>query len=124
MKNFQPKRGFKDIVQSKPVLVFLFIILMFFAYGVVGFFNKMRVTKENREMVENKVLELEEKKIKLSSDIEKLKTDQGVEESIREKFGLVKDGEGVIVVVEDKNKIEVPKKEPDGFFSRLFFWKN
>lgn len=81
--------------------------------------NKMQVTIENRKIAENKVAELEKEKKRLSSDISKLKSQDGVEESIREKFGLAKEGEGMIVVVEDKNPPQTPKQKPGGFFSFL-----
>ena len=86
--------------------------------------GKMTITGENKKIAENKIKELEQEKEKLSSDIAKLKTDAGIEESIREKFGLAKEGEGVIVIVEDKNKTEVSDIKPPGFLSSLFFWRN
>ena len=124
MRNFQKKRGWTNILQSKPVLVFLGILLLAFAWGVIGFMKKMEATRENMDIAESKVVQLQKEKEKLSSDIAKLKTESGVEESIRDKFGLAKDGEGLIVVVEDKSKPEAPKQESGGFFSFLFFWKN
>jgi len=119
MKSFQQKRGWKNIVQSRPVLVLLGVLVFIFAYGLVGFMGKMQVTIENRKIAENKVIELQTEKDKLSSDISKLKTNSGVEESIRDKFGLAKEGEGEIVIVDDKNASEIPKQESNGFFSFL-----
>jgi hypothetical protein len=53
-------------------------------------------------------------------DIASLKTDKGVEENIREKFGLVKDGEQMIVVVEDPKLADSKDAKNDGgFFSFL-----
>ena len=119
MKNFQKKRGWKNIIQSRPVLVFLGILVFIFTFGLIGFMGKMQVTIENRKIAENKVTELQTEKDKLSSDISKLKTDSGVEESIRNKFGLAKEGEGEIVIVDDKNAPKIPKQESGGFFSFL-----
>ncbi|MBP6060597.1 MAG: septum formation initiator family protein [Candidatus Pacebacteria bacterium] len=119
MRNFQQKRGWKNIIESKPVLVFLCFLLIFFTWGVVGFTNKMSATRENRQIAENKLVELQKQKDELSANIAKLKTDSGVEEGIREKFGLAKEGEGLIIVVEDKNKIETIVPKP-GWFST--FW--
>lgn len=108
-------------MHSRPVLALLGILVFIFAWGVIGFTGKMRVTVENKKIAENKVAELEKEKEKLSSDIAKLKTEDGVEESIRAKFGLAKEGEGIIVVVEDKNPPPAPKQERGGFFS---FFRN
>ena len=104
-------------MRSKPILIFLSILLLFFVWGVVGFWNKMKETSLNKAIIENKVAELEQKKEKLTTDINNLKTDQGKEASIREKFGLAKEGEGLIVVVDDKNKQETKDTSSGGFFS-------
>ena len=101
---------------------FLGFLVLFFAWSVIGFLVKMEATRENRKLIEAKVVQLEEEKEKLSADIEKLKTDEGKEQSIREKFGLAKEGEGQIVIIEDKNKTEEENKKFGGFFSFLFFW--
>ena len=119
MRNFQKKRGWKNIVQSRPVLVLLAILVFIFSFGLVGFMGKMQVTIENRKIAENKVIELQQEKDKLSSDISKLKTDSGVEESIRDKFGLAKPGEGEIVIVDSASAPEVPQQSSGGFFSFL-----
>ena len=121
MINFQQTRRRRNILHSKPVLAFLFILVLVFAWGMIGFFGKMRLTKGNRELAETKVAELGKEKQKLSADIARLETESGVEENIRQKFGLAKQGEGLIVVVDDKNPPKVVEKEKS-FFSFLFFW--
>ena len=80
------------------------------------------MTRENRKIAENKVQELELEKEKLSSDIAKLKTEKGIEENIREKFGLAKEGEGMIVIVEDKNPQTEQNDFSEGFFSFFKSW--
>ena len=121
MRNFQRKRGLRNIMYSRPVLVLLSILVLFFAWGVINFTGKMEVTRENRKIAENKVAQLEKEKEKLSSDIAKLNSPSGVEESIRLKFGLAKEGEDLIVVVEDKNPPPAKDASSGGFFS---FFKN
>ncbi len=67
-------------------------------------------------------LESKKEKDKLSSGISKLNTEKGQEEVIREKFGLAKDGEGSIVIVDNQNGVDAKNKvNQDGFFS---FFKN
>src|SRR5882724_5795580 len=126
MRDFQQKRGWRRVLQSPPVLVILGFLLIFFAWGVIGFYNKMELTIENRKLAENKFSQMEKQKEKLSSDISTLSTASGTEESIREKFGLAKEGEGMIVVVDDKNAQTAQSGDSGGFFSffsSLFFWK-
>ena len=121
MRNFQQKRGWRNVIESWPVLIVLGILVLVFAWGVKDFTEKMLTTRTNKETARQKLRELTEKKEMLSLDIAKLNTESGIEENIREKFGLGKDGEGLIVVVEDKNKPVVVEEKSNWFIS---FWKN
>jgi len=122
MKSFQEKKKWSNLAQSKPVLAILATLLFFFAWSVFGFWGKMTDTRDNKKIVEDKVNELEEKKVILETDIEKLQTEKGIEENIREKFGWAKEGEKVIIIVEDKNEVNTEnEKQSGGFF---FFFKN
>jgi cell division protein FtsB len=124
MRNFQEKKGLKYFLQSKPVLVLLFLVVIVFTWNIISLTKKLQETYKNKKIQEAEISNLEKRKEKLSSDIEKLGTDKGKEEMIRENFGLVKEGENVIVIVEDKNQVKTPveKKENSffSFFKRLF----
>ena len=109
-------------MHSRPVLVLLFILVLVFAWSVFGFMGKMGTAKENKKIAENKVAQLEKEREKLSSDIAKLETEEGIEESIREKFGLVKEGENMIVITEDKSDSVAEKASSGNFFSFLKNW--
>lgn len=122
MKSFQAKKGFRRVMESKPALILLGMVVIIFTWNVLGFIGKMQETVKNRKMAEEKIVELQKVKTQLSSDIGKLKTEEGIEEDIREKFGLAKEGEGMILIVDDKNTPSSTKdKVSNGFFS---FFKN
>ena len=117
MRSFPKKRKLTNIAHSRFFLGLLGTILVLFIWVMVGFLNKTIITRENRKIAENKLLELQKEKVALSSDIAKLQTKEGIEESIREKFGWAKEGEGMIVVMEDKNQPVKDEKQQGGFFS-------
>lgn len=119
MRDFQKNRRWKNILESWPILIILGILVIFFIFTMVGFIGKLQITRENRKIAEQKVAELEQNKERLNSDIDRLKTDEGKEENIREKFGFVKEGEGVIVIVEDKNPPIAEEDSKGGFFNFL-----
>ena len=122
MKSFQKNNRLSDVMQSKTSLVILGIIILVFAYSMFSFLNKMIETSKNKKIVQDKIAELQKSKEKLNLDINKLKTEKGVEENIREKFGLAKDGENMILVVDDQtNKQTEQKAEAVSFWS---FFKN
>lgn len=122
MRNFQEKRGWRNIVESKPFLIFFGIVLLFFAWNVWGLWSRMEETSKNRKIAEDKVATLKQQQQNISSEINNLNTDEGKEKFFRENLGLVKDGEGLTVVVEDKNPPVVPKPAYSGFWSFLTSW--
>ncbi|MBI5139518.1 septum formation initiator family protein [Candidatus Nomurabacteria bacterium] len=83
-------------------------------------FGKMLETSKNKKIAEAKIAELKENKFKLDRDIDKLNTNQGLEENIREKFGLVKEGENMIVIVDEKKEVSVPLEANSGGFFSFF----
>lgn len=118
MRNTGTKITFKKIVESRPFLFLLGVLLLLFAWSVLRFWGKMAETGRNKDLVEQKALALREKKAKLESDIERLNTEEGKEEFFRENYGFAKAGEELIVVVEDKNKgIEPNERERSGFWA-------
>lgn len=127
MRNLGQKRVWRNIMQSTPVLIFLGFLVLIFAWSVLGFWNKMQDNNKSKQIAEDKLTSLMEQKEKLTSDINSLQTDQGKERVFRENFGLVKEGEDVIVIVEDKNKPQIPLEANSqgflgGFFSFFTNW--
>jgi cell division protein FtsB len=123
MRDFQQKKRWRSVLESWPVLILLALLLLFFAWGIVSLFSRMQTTRENKQLAEKKLIELQKKKETFTGDVEKLNTQSGIEETIREKFPVVKEGEGLVIVVEDKNKPEEIKEEEGGILSYLYFWR-
>lgn len=123
MKNFQEKKSFWHVLASWPFLFILFLLLLTFSWNIFGFVNKMTDTSKNKKIAENKVEELKQNKNSLEQDIAQIETDRGIEEKIREDFGLAKEGEGMIVIVdEQKKENEETEETKKGFFSFIKNW--
>ena len=120
MRNSGAKITFRKIVESKPFLVLFGMVLLVFAWSILGFWKKMKETGLNKEMVEQRAQVLKDKKVKLEADIERLNTEAGKEEFFRENYGLAKEGEELIVVVEDKNKPKEAGTEKGAGFWAFF----
>ncbi|MCF7834383.1 MAG: septum formation initiator family protein [Candidatus Pacebacteria bacterium] len=126
MYSFQNKKSnFRKVLESKPFLVFLAIVLVAFAWNLFGFLQKVGDIEKNRQVAEQKVDILKEKKDLLEKDIDRLGTQKGIEENIREKFGLIKEGERVIVIVDDTKNTVLVEEEPISLWQRFkgFFKK-
>jgi cell division protein FtsB len=122
MRNLGRKISWRNIMQSKLVLMLLGILILFFAWNVLSFYNKMQETNKNKKIIEDKVATLEQQKAKLSTDINNLNTVEGKERVFRENFGLAKEGEGMIVIMEDKNPPQPDASTSSGFWSFLKGW--
>jgi len=105
MLNFREKRKLKKILYSKFTILVLAIVLAFLANAVWEVYKKARVAYDSKNRVFEKRNELQERETALLSNIENLKTDRGIESEIREKFGVVRDGEEVVVIVDPSGDV-------------------
>jgi cell division protein FtsL len=119
MKNFKRQRVWRDVFQSKPFLIFLGIIILFFSWSVFSFWNKMQDTEKNKKIVEDKITTLQQQKNKLTSDINSLNTDQGKERVFRQNFGLAKTGENEIVILDNNTPPPSLSTSPTSFWGFL-----
>ena len=124
MAQFKKKSKY-SFWHSPLVLIFLFIILVLFSYNMIGLIQKERETNKNKVSELNKIDELKKRKDTLSKDIDRLNTEEGIEESVRDKFQVVKPGEKMVIIVdENANKPTSPEESTDhsfwGYIKRLF----
>lgn len=104
MLNFKEKRTIKRFLYSKITIALLALILVFLLNSAWGVYKKARIAYENKERVSEDLIELQEREMSLLASIEKLKTERGIESEIREKFGVVRNGEEVVVIVDSKTE--------------------
>lgn len=121
MSQFQNQSYFKKIIYSPITLVVLAVIVFIAVYGVIDIIPKYRDALQAERAIENKKEVLIEREKKLTDELNKLQTQEGIEESIRENLNVVKEGEHVIMIVEPKatQTLEVEQKEKT-FWQRLF----
>ncbi|MFA7252879.1 MAG: septum formation initiator family protein [Candidatus Paceibacterota bacterium] len=123
MLEFQQKRQVKKILYSRTTLVVLGLIIILLINSVWGVYKKRAISKENLDKAQASLDNLQAREETLSNEIERLKSTAGVEEEIREKFGLVKPGEEVIIVVDAENKLTVENiAENRNFWQKMIEW--
>ncbi len=111
VREFSQKRKMNRYMYSFPVLFILFIILFFTVKGSVDVYKKYSFSKAKLDNSSKELAVLEEKKQKIVKKIDNLDTETGIEKEIRSKFNVAKDGEKVIVIVDDGVKEEVVEEE-------------
>jgi cell division protein FtsB len=102
MREFQEKRRFRKILYSKGTVAVLAILVIFFSRATWKLYTKERESAANAEQAHNSLKRMEDRKKVLSDEISRLKTDEGIEEEIRSKYGVSKPGEQVLIIVDDK----------------------
>src|SRR3990172_8407411 len=107
MAEFKKNKKLKGILFSKVTLLVLFVFSVILIILLIDIIPKEISTRRNKQTVLNQLNSLKDQSLALGSQIEKLKTNDGLEEKIREKFRVVKEGEGLIVIVDDQNSSNV-----------------
>lgn len=121
--DFYEKRKFKKLLYSKVTLIILGLIVVWLSFNVFSMYKKEKSTRLKRIEQKEILSELEAREASLSTEIERLSTESGIEEEVRSKFEVGKDGEKLVVIVdkpEDKNENNGDTKK--SFLQRVFSW--
>jgi cell division protein FtsB len=114
------KRRLRRYLYSKPVIAVLLVLIGLLSTAVWNMYTKQRETAEKRAQLAQSLAELEQREASLESEIERLRTQRGVEKEIRERFNVAREGERVMVIVnESKPKETAQETEQNGFWSTV-----
>ena len=132
MFDFHEKRKIRGILYSKITIGILFILLLFLLYATYG---RYQVAGEMEAKLYAKQAELEELKQRaevLDAKVEYLKHDRGLEEELRNRFDVAREGEETVILIDtrkgsqEKNEVQIPTdtepQQESSFFERLMFW--
>ena len=98
------------------LLVGLVIVVVSAAGGVWNIYRKDQEAARLNAEAQAQLADLKQRQAKLQGDYEKLQTDRGMEEALREQYALGKQGEGMIVIVEPE------KPQPIQATSSIMQW--
>lgn len=102
MKELRDKQRFKRYLYSYPSLVIIIIIAFLLARGAAGIFSKERESAQVLKDLEEKNAALASRQESLKGDIASLQTEEGIIEEVRRKFNVIRPGEHLAIVVEEK----------------------
>ena len=102
MKKDKSSSSFKKKVIIGGIVFLLFVLTLTSFFGKRGLIEIYR-TRRKQEALLQKIEKLEERKVKLERDIEELQNNpKAIEKKAREKLGLVKEDE--IVIIDKKTR--------------------
>ena len=129
MFDFHEKRKIKAWVYSWPMIVVLLIPIGFLSVSVYERYQKERDTKEKRDEQSVKLEALEERASALEAKVEYAKSTEGIEEEIRSRYDVAKEGEQIVIIIDGEEgsntaNVNASRTEPKrkSFFKWLKFW--
>ncbi|MBI5133981.1 MAG: septum formation initiator family protein [Candidatus Taylorbacteria bacterium] len=114
MREFEERRKVKKLLHSRYAIAALLVVLLLLSRGVWGAYQKYARSEEIAQRIEEEYSTLQEKEASLRSALSDLETEEGREREVRDRFGAVKEGERLIILVDD----EAPAKQTVRFESR------
>lgn len=121
MEYLKRKQVRKKRLYGSTVRIILIIVLIFLIKPTWNIYKKSRESEENLRRAEQELKTLEKREEEISKNLESIKSEEGRDEEIRSKLGVAKEGETVVVIVEDKEPAPQPAAvEEAGAFLR--FW--
>lgn len=97
---FREKKKFYQIIYSRPTFVLLAVLLVVTLNSTWKMYEKASLAREQKNRLEKELEDLKARELDLQVKIANLKTERGLEEEIRTRFSVAKNGESVVVVVD------------------------
>ncbi len=104
MSLFQERKKFRKILYSKVTLALLLTALALVSRGTWQIYDKAMRARGEKEKAMQELAEMETHTVELVKNIERLKSDRGVEEEIRRWFPVAHPGEEIVVVIDENDK--------------------
>ena len=121
MYDFHEKKRARRRLYSPLTFIILGALIFIVLYNVWDMYQKSRRTAEALQKTRDAYDVLAARERFLEERLEQLGTEAGVESEIRERFGVAKAGEEVIVVLsEEEGRLSIPKEK--GWWERLKEW--
>lgn len=126
MFDFHEKRKIKAILFSKITLLLLLVPIAFLGMSVFGLYEKEREVSKRRVENEQELERLHERARALKANVHALTSERGIEGEIRDRYDVAKEGETVVVIIEEEEsepaQVSEKEEEKNSWLSRLIFW--
>ena len=120
MKEFQQKQKTRRRLYSLPVLAVLSILTIFMIRGVVEVVQIRQTSVIDVNRLQEKVSILSDRERELEGGIERLKTEAGINEEIKEKFNVTQSDEQVAIIVDAKKATSTEDISLDVWYKKVW----
>lgn len=113
MLEFYEKRRLRKWLHSKPFLLFMLLPIGFMMYAAHNAYEVERATNERRIELLADLNRLEGRTAILERDIARLEDPRDIEAALRQRYQVGREGEEVIILVEEEPVISEIPVEPE-----------
>ncbi len=107
-RRIKKERLLNKIIKNPFTYIFLLFLVFLFSYSAIATYKKSKIAKFKTRQVESELKDLIKQEADLKNSLNDMNTSFGVEKSLREKFGIIKEGEKAVIIVEEP--VEEPLK--------------
>ncbi len=104
MKDFKRRRSLKRLLKKPWIIGILAVIFFFLARAAFGVYKSEQISQQELENARRQEQELSDREAFLQSQIQKFGSERGLEEELRTKFPVVKEGEKMVIIVEPEEQ--------------------
>lgn len=119
MREFEERRKTRKLLHSRYAIAALFVIVVLVSRGVWSAYDKYRKSSEVAERMRTELSSLKQKESTLSASLSELDTPEGKEREVRDRFGAVKEGERLIILLDDEPTSTPVSSDDDGIWDRI-----
>lgn len=120
INDFRKKRQLKRILYSTGALVVLGVIVFSLGHATWDVYQKAKLTDERRQEALNELARLKKQEATLKEQLQRLQTDRGIEEEVRTKFNVAKEGEKVVTITSPQNGEGSGASQAAPWWKRIF----
>jgi cell division protein FtsB len=104
MFDFQQKRKMRTVFGSRVTQGILVVLTSLVFLSSYNRYLIARDMAERREVAESEIKDLEERRRTLEAEVKYLSNDRGIEAEMRRQFDIARDGEQVVIILDDEEK--------------------
>ncbi len=123
MQDFAKRRKTANIIallKSLAGLLFLLIITFLAVRAAWGMYGKFAEAASSDERAHQQLAQLQQQETQVASTVDSFNSNRGLEAEVRERYGVVKPGEGQIQIVRDASSTEARAKNNPNVFIRIW----
>jgi len=123
MFEYKEKKKIRQAFHSRYFLALSIVFVVLLSRGAYGVYQKSEESREKLETAKRELSSLEKREERLLANISRLQTDRGIEEEIRGKFRVAKEGEEMIILLDGKEEKTEVKKVEKRWWEKWMWWK-